>query len=259
MMVVGLAIMANGQDINTNTYNIEITTEDDFFSVVESLKVDIGSSESISFWIQGYPTDLVILINGSNVDYLQTLPIEEHTYLCNISGLDITTDTTIQLTYTLDGKTTEFEKTLQYNTTSMNISFDGTDIYTGSSLKSKSSLNVALQKPATSVITKTNTKTEYKAPDWIYIIIIALIIIVLLSFVFPSKKQKTTKKKEATSGSEELLSTKKTLLMELLKEIEKQHRAKQISDDTYHKIKEQYKQEAVEAMKKLEDSKSKVK
>ena len=257
MMVVGLAIMANGQDINTNTYNIEITTNDDYISVVESLKVDIGSSENISFWIQGYRADLVVLIDGSNVDYEQTLPIEDHTYLCNISGLDITTDTTIQLTYTLDGGTNEFEKTLKYNTTSITISFDGTDIYTGNSLKSGSSLNVALQKPITTVITE--TKTEYKVPDWYYLIIIALIILVLLSFVFPSKKQKTTKKKEATTGSEELLDTKKTLLMSLLKDIEKQHRAKQISDDTYHKLKEQYKQEAVDAMKKLEDMKSKVK
>jgi hypothetical protein len=59
--------------------------------------------------------------------------------------------------------------------------------------------------------------------------------------------------------SEELLSTKKSLLMTILKDIEKQHRAKQISDDTYHKLKEQYKQEAVNAMKKLEDIGSKVK
>ena len=47
--------------------------------------------------------------------------------------------------------------------------------------------------------------------------------------------------------------------MSLLKDLEKQYRAKEISDDTYHKIKEQYKQEAVETMKKLDDiTKSKV-
>ena len=47
--------------------------------------------------------------------------------------------------------------------------------------------------------------------------------------------------------------------MEVLKDIEKQHRAKKISDDTYNKLKDQYKQDAVEAMKQLEDIKSKVK
>ena len=77
--------------------------------------------------------------------------------------------------------------------------------------------------------------------------------------MYTLKKQKSVKIKEIASGSEELLNTKKTLLMSLLKEIEKQHRANQISDDTYHKLKERYKQEAVEAMKHLEDMKSKVK
>jgi len=72
-------------------------------------------------------------------------------------------------------------------------------------------------------------------------------------------KQKSTKKKDMSSGSEEFLSTKKTLLMELLKDLEKQYRAKKISDDTYHKIKEQYKQEAVDTMKKLENFNSEVK
>ena len=47
--------------------------------------------------------------------------------------------------------------------------------------------------------------------------------------------------------------------MNILKEIEKQHRSKHISDDTYHKLKEQYKNEAVEAMKKLDDMKTRKK
>jgi len=63
--------------------------------------------------------------------------------------------------------------------------------------------------------------------------------------------------KDIAGESEELLNTKKMLLMSFLKDIEKQHRSKQISDDTYHKLKERYKQEAVEAMKQLEDLKSK--
>ena len=47
--------------------------------------------------------------------------------------------------------------------------------------------------------------------------------------------------------------------MQLLKDIEKRHRAKKISDDTYHKLKDHYKNEAVETMKKMEDIKSEVK
>ena len=57
--------------------------------------------------------------------------------------------------------------------------------------------------------------------------------------------------------SEELLQAKKTLLMTSLKDIEKQHRGKKISDDTYHKLKNYYKQQAVDAMKKLDEFESK--
>ena len=46
--------------------------------------------------------------------------------------------------------------------------------------------------------------------------------------------------------------------MSILKDIEKQHRSKQISDDTHHKLKEYYKQQAVEIMRKLEDKESEV-
>jgi hypothetical protein len=76
-----------------------------------------------------------------------------------------------------------------------------------------------------------------------------------VSLVRPTKKQATTKKKQTVGDSEELLSIKKTLLMEILKEIEKQHRSNKISDDTYNKLKDEYKQDAVQTMKKLEDLK----
>ena len=69
------------------------------------------------------------------------------------------------------------------------------------------------------------------------------------------KASKPTKTKVSTSDSEELLTAKKALLMESLKDIEKKHRANQISDDTYNKLRDRYKQEAVETMKKLEDIK----
>ena len=72
-------------------------------------------------------------------------------------------------------------------------------------------------------------------------------------------KKQRTKAKKSIVESEETLNTKKALLLSLLKDIEKKHRAKGISDDTYHKLKERYKQEAVDAMKQLEDMKSKVK
>jgi hypothetical protein len=221
--------------------------------------VGATSAETLIFWIQDGATDIDITIDGNGMEYEQTLG--ENTYHCNVSELDIIADTSIQVTYKLDKDTVKFEKTLQYNTTSISITFDDIEIYTSSNLASGNSFNVALQ-TATQVQIRTEEKTIYDIPIWYYAILVILIILVALSFIFPSKKSKTpisTSKKQTTSDSEELLTTKKALLMEVLKEIEKKHRANKISDDTYHKLKNQYKQDAIEAMKKLEDNKSKVK
>ena len=149
-----------------------------------------------------------------------------------------------------------FQKTLLRDTDSITVSYDSIEIYSSIDLTSGISLTLSLEKVTQY---QESTETVENIPNWIYIIIVILIILLIISFVRPSKKQKTTTKKELISGSEELLSTKKALLMSLLKDIEKQHRAKEISDDTYHKLKEQYKQEAVITMKQLEDIQSKVK
>ena len=257
LMVIGSAILVYGQDVSTSTYDIKITMNEDSISVTESLTVGATSAETLIFWIQDGATDIEILINGSDIAYEQTLG--ENTYQCNVSELDITADTSIQVTYKLDKDTDGFEKTLQYNITSISITFDEIEIYTSSNLASGNSFNVALQKP-TQVQTRTETEIKENVPSWYYAILVILIILVALSFIFPSKKSKTqkstTKKQVKGSESEELLATKKALLMEVLKDIEKKHRAKKISDDTYNKLKDQYKQDTVEAMKQLEDLKS---
>ena len=68
-------------------------------------------------------------------------------------------------------------------------------------------------------------------------------------------RKQRSKAKRSIVESEETLTTKKTLLLSLLKDLEKQHRSKTVSDDTYNKLKEEYKQQAVDAMKKLENLK----
>lgn len=252
MIIVGLAIMANGQEITTNKCDIIVNTnEDETLSVKETYTIDTTSTEIFNIWIQDDATGISFQVNSQAPEYELTV---DNVYQINTSGIDISS---IEVTYILDKSIDGLQKTFQYNTTSFTITFDGLEIYSGSGIKDGSSIDVAFQKPITK--TKTVTTTTYDIPTWYYLILIGLIILVLLSIVFPSKKHKTTKKKDTTAGSEELFSTKKTLLMELLKDIEKQHRAKKISDDTYHKLKAEYKQDAVDAMKKLEDVKSKVK
>ena len=68
-------------------------------------------------------------------------------------------------------------------------------------------------------------------------------------------RRRARETKKTVAESEETLATKKTLLLSLLKDLEKQYRAQSISDETYNKIKDEYKQQAVDAMKKLDDLK----
>ena len=81
-----------------------------------------------------------------------------------------------------------------------------------------------------------------------------MVIILIASTLLLMRKQRTKAKKSIVE-SDETLATKKALLLSVLKDIEKKHRSKDISDDTYNKLKEEYKQQAVEVMKKIDDKK----
>ena len=239
MIVTGSAMLAYGQEID-----IDIITENIAINVAETHIIDTIDGDTIAFWIQSGHSNVVITIN----DLVITPSPSNYFYYVNVSGLNITSENIIKVKYNLEKNTVNFEKILQYNTTSLTIKFDGNELYFGNNLVSGSYLNLALQKQVPGQIVE-------NIPIWIYIIIIVLVILLIAVFIGLGRKQKTTAKKEGIGGSEELLATKKALLMETLKEIEKRHRSKQISDDTYHKLKGEFKQDAVEAMKQLEDLK----
>jgi len=232
-----------GENVETTTHQIIISTEENAISVQESLTIQGESNQSyniITFWVQPDAENVIILANNNEIT-----PVDND-YTYNLSFLNITMDSALQVTisYSLSKDIEQFSKTTLRNTTSLSVEFDGNIIYTGQNLKSGASCTLLLYKPT-------------EAPlSWYIIIFIALLIIVLIvTLIYAFRKQKP-RSVEKGIESEELLNTKKALLMSLLKDLEKQHRAKQISDDTYNKIKEQYKQQAVEAMKKIEDMKS---
>jgi hypothetical protein len=241
MIATGSAMLVYGQEID-----VEITTESDAVAVVETHTIDTPESDTIAFWIQSGHSDLAITIDDSAA----TATSSNNVYYVNISEFEITSESIIEAKYSLAENTEEFEKNLQYDTNSLTISFDGNEIYSGSDLASGSTLNIALQKQ-----TPGQTVTVENIPIWVYIIIAVLVILLIVALMRPSKKQKSTTKKESIGISEELLTAKKAMLMEILKEIEKRHRSGQISDDTYHKLKGEFKQEAVETMKQLDDIK----
>ncbi len=238
-----------GRDINTETHQIIISKEGDTLSIKESLTIRGTSNETyntIRFWISDDAQDATVLVSNNEVHYD---PTGNNEYICNISSFNITEDSSIQLTiyYSMDKEIKEFERTLTRNTTSISVIFDENEIYSGKDLASGASFTLLLYEP-----------TEMPVSWYIIVFIILLVILLAVSTLYSFRKQKSSKR-DITNESEELLSAKKTILMSILKDIEKQHRSKQISDDTHHKLKEHYKQQAVETMRKLEDRESEIK
>ena len=239
----------SAEDISSSNHEIVITTSDEKIEIIETITLHGDSDEhidTVSFWIPNGASEVNIIVKGSKVSYNDTGNI----YSTNLSemSIEMNSQPNIEITYSLDKNTENFQKELLRNTTSIKVTFDGTVLYTSNNLITGTSFTLSLYKP-----------TEAPLSTYLIVGIVLLIILLAVVTMFALRKQKTTKIKKITAESEELLTTKKALLMTLLKDIEKQHRAKQISDDTYHKLKERYKQEAVEAMKQLEDMKSEVK
>jgi len=243
--------MASTEDITIETHDISISTGDNIIRVEEILTIQGISNETygiIKFWIQDDAEDINIIVNNNKVSYTSA----DNEYICNISSFNIKMDSSIQVTisYTLSKDTERFKKTISSNTTSISVEFDKNNLWNGKNLPAGVGLyfDLLLYEPSETPL------------SWYIIVSVALLVILLIvSTLYSFRKQRLSKIKEIAGESEELLTTKKMLLMSLLKDVEKQYRSKIISDDTYHKLKEQYKQQAVETMKKLEDMKSEIK
>jgi len=239
------AVTAYGEDINTDTHDIVITTEDNALSVKESLTIRGTSNETygdITIWVMDDAHNVNVLVGVSKVS---PISIGNERYTCNISSFNINKNSSIQLiiSYTLDKDVEKFEKTITRNTTAVSVKFDKSTIYTGKNLAPDTSFTLCLYEP-----------TEAPISGYIIVFILLLIALLVVSALYTFRRQRSSKIRDASSESKELLNTKKALLISVLKDIEKQHRSKQISDDTYHKLKESYKQQAVETMKKLGDT-----
>jgi len=237
-----------GGNINTETHQIEISKENDTLSIKESFSIRGTSNETydtIGFWISDNAMDINVLVSNNEVQFI---PTGNNDYICNISSFNITENSSMQLTisYSMDKQIKEFEKKLTYNTSSISVVFDENKIYSGNDLESGALFTLLLYEP-----------TETPVSWYIIVFIMLLLILLAVSTLYSFRKQKTSKR-DIINESEELLSAKKTIFMSILKDIEKQHRSKQISDDTHHKLKEHYKQQAVETMRKLENKESEV-
>ncbi|MCJ2534016.1 MAG: hypothetical protein LN364_02140 [Candidatus Thermoplasmatota archaeon] len=253
LSIVFPVVHAYDVGITTEQQAITISISDSGLDVEENIKVANAAyvnMTSVKFWIQQDAFDVEILAVESG-NSLSSIVIGSNRRECNLSqyNLSLAPEDTldIRLTYTLPTDTKHFVKTILYDTASLSITYGSDELYRGEHLvynAESNSVQVLLHIPTEAPV------------NIVYIIIIFLLVVVLVASTLLLMRKQRKKAKKSIVESEEALATKKTLLLSLLKDVEKKHRAKDISDETYNKLKEEYKQQAVDVMKKLEDLKN---
>jgi len=226
LMLIGLIALclvypiaiASDIGISTEQQIITISISNNGLIVEENIKVTNDAPHinmtSIRFWIQQDATDVEILAVESGVHLSSN--ISSNIRECSLSkhNLSLNPEDTldIRLTYTLPTNTKYFEKTILYNTASLQIKYEGDELYQGEHLvynTESNSVQILLHRPTESPV------------NIIYIVIIFLLVVFLIASTLLLMRKQRRKTKKLIVESEETLATKKTLLLSLLKDVEK--------------------------------------
>jgi hypothetical protein len=247
------SVSANDTGVIVDQEIVTISLTNTGLQVQETVRVTNKGTENVTslrFWIQQDIQDATKITEMQSGKDLVPL-ITGNIRTCNLSAANLSmvpeASMTLQVTYHLPNSAQNFIQTMLYDTTLFSISYENRDLFQGEHLLYGSDANNAIQ-------IRLYNPTEAPLNITMIILVFLIVIIVLAVLLLLLKKQRS-KTKKAVSESEETLATKKTLLLSLLKDLEKQYRAKSISDETYTKIKDEYKQDAVEVMKKIDDLK----
>ncbi len=263
IIIVGLMVAAvllpavHAQDagVVVDQQTVTVTLTDQGLLVSEDIRVTNNALENatqLRFWLQQDAQDITITAGTSNTNLIPFTVTSGYVRTCNLSTANLSlapsTSLAVHLTYGLSSSVQTYEHTLLYDTTLASVSYNGQTLYQGEHLVARSdgtsTLQIRLFKP-----------TEAPLSMTVIIALFVIVVAVLGILLFVLQRQRSKSKKSTLGESEETLSTKKTLLLSLLKDLEKQYRAKDISDETYTKLKDEYKQQAVDAMKRLDDLK----
>lgn len=254
IVALTLLVIFSGQSFSTisSSHTIQLTAGESLIYVNEKIDIEPQDMESniteLFFWIPTDADDVQASVNNTIIPLTLS---DDTVYQANLSGIQQSSliSKSIDLTYTIPISLQQFSKTVLRNTSQLTISYDGDEIGSATNLAMDSSLSVSFPVESDAALFNVYTLT----------LTILLIILLLVSFVYGLRKKKNGKTRKRAFESQEMLSTEKTLLMDVLKNIEKLHRSEKLSDDTYHKLKGYYKQQTVEIMSQMEDTDSKIK
>lgn len=248
-----LGVSASDMGVIIDEENVTISLTNINLQVIEEIKITNKEKNenvtSLRFWIQEEIQDAAKIIDKQTGKELIPI-ITGNIRTCNLSSANLSIipngSITLQVTYHLPTNSQNYIKTLLYNTTVFSVTYEDNNLFRGTQLystKGNNELQIRLYNPSEAPLNIT------------MIVIIFMIAILILGMLLLLLKKQRLKTKKAIAESEETLTTKKTLLLSLLKDLEKQYRGHSISDETYTKIKDEYKQHAVDVMKKLDDLK----
>ncbi|MDG6219254.1 MAG: hypothetical protein QCI00_07420, partial [Candidatus Thermoplasmatota archaeon] len=224
------------------SHDVTITSIDDIFSVEEQLLIR-QENATILFNVPSSASDVSVIINESDIPIT---PVDETTYRFNYSEGVQQNKTVMSLTYSYSKKDTVmiFEKEFNHDTTEFTITFDRQRVVSLEDINAGSIISIQIPEDQA-------TRTSINV--FTTILIVLLVVLVIVSTVYGFKKRKYDSQRNRNLESKEVLSIEKSLLMNVLKEIERKHRDQKISDETYQKLKSYYKQQTVEIMSNLED------
>jgi len=244
---------ANDSGVIVDQDIVTISLANNGLQVDEAFKVSNKGTENVTslrFWIQQNIQESVTITELQSGKELIPV-ITGNIRACNLSAVNLSiapgSSLNLQVTYYLASNEQNFIKTLLYDTTLLSVTYEDQSLFQGEHLLYGSDVNNAIQ-------IRLYKPTEAPLNITVIVIVFVVVIIVLAVLLFLLKRKRSRSKKAVTE-SEETLTTKKSLLLSLLKDLEKQYRAQSISDETYTKIKDEYKQQAVYVMKKLDDLK----
>ena len=240
-------IPTSGSIENTN-HSIEITEVNNSYQVKEHIIIDssiLTNSSQYQFLLPSTAEEDELSIVIDNIQ-LSNPQHSNSIYVIDINQTSIEQETVvIDLTYYLPLSTIYFEKTFLDSTANVKIVFEDTTIFESNIQTENAEIQIKLVRSV--------------QPDsfnlYTLMLIVLLVIIILVTSYYAFIKRKNGKERKRNLESSEMLETEKTLLLSLLKEIEKMHRSQKISDDSYHKLKTYYKNQTVEIMSSLEDEK----
>lgn len=241
-------IIPTSPSIESSNHTIEIKEVNNSYQVKEHIIIEssiLTNSSQYQFLLSSTAEEDELTIIIDNIK----LSNPQHTdsvYQLDINKRSTDQDSVIiDLTYYLPLSTVYFDKTFLESTSNVKISFEDSDIFESNIQTEDAEIQIKLVRPI--------------QPDsfnlYTIMLIVLLVIIIIVTSYYAFIKRKNGKDRKRSLESFEMLETEKTLLLTLLKEIEKMHRSQKISDDSYHKLKTYYKNQTVEIMSALEDEK----